>query len=141
MPSLTKFLTDNPGLTEKGAEWLQNLVGDWNIVSDLLRADLVLWVKDEGGPRAVAHCRPATGSTVYYEDPVGTLLEPGQAPELLRLLDGAAPTGEPISIQREGREATGLLVPVRKDRSEEHTSELQSRGHLVYRLLLAKKKQ
>src|SRR5690625_6621712 len=28
----------------------------------------------------------------------------------------------------------------RKDRSEEHTSELQSRGHLVCRLLLEKKK-
>src|SRR5437870_10441380 len=30
---------------------------------------------------------------------------------------------------------------VRKSRSEEHTSELQSRGHLVCRLLLEKKKQ
>src|SRR5690625_6910251 len=29
----------------------------------------------------------------------------------------------------------------KKDRSEEHTSELQSRGHLVCRLLLEKKKQ
>src|SRR5439155_9325105 len=29
----------------------------------------------------------------------------------------------------------------RDDRSEEHTSELQSRGHLVCRLLLEKKKQ
>src|SRR5690625_1104957 len=29
----------------------------------------------------------------------------------------------------------------RGDRSEEHTSELQSRGHLVCRLLLEKKKQ
>src|SRR5690625_6561712 len=28
-----------------------------------------------------------------------------------------------------------------RDRSEEHTSELQSRGHLVCRLLLEKKKQ
>src|SRR5690625_7028615 len=28
----------------------------------------------------------------------------------------------------------------RRTRSEEHTSELQSRGHLVYRLLLEKKK-
>src|SRR5690625_6711762 len=28
-----------------------------------------------------------------------------------------------------------------QDRSEEHTSELQSRGHLVCRLLLAKKKR
>src|SRR5690625_6431017 len=36
-----------------------------------------------------------------------------------------------------------LLDPgqMRQDRSEEHTSELQSRGHLVCRLLLEKKKQ
>src|SRR5690625_6533494 len=32
------------------------------------------------------------------------------------------------------------LPIVNKDRSEEHTSELQSRGHLVCRLLLEKKK-
>src|SRR5690625_6177287 len=31
-------------------------------------------------------------------------------------------------------------VPQLEDRSEEHTSELQSRGHLVCRLLLEKKK-
>src|SRR5690625_7018937 len=37
----------------------------------------------------------------------------------------------------------GPLLPGRGevDRSEEHTSELQSRGHLVCRLLLEKKKQ
>src|SRR5437660_8407546 len=33
------------------------------------------------------------------------------------------------------------LVEKRKVRSEEHTSELQSRGHLVCRLLLEKKKE
>src|SRR5439155_6756004 len=31
--------------------------------------------------------------------------------------------------------------PTLRDKSEEHTSELQSRGHLVCRLLLEKKKQ
>src|SRR5207253_8624643 len=38
--------------------------------------------------------------------------------------------------------ATGLPVTIDNDanRSEEHTSELQSRGHLVCRLLLEKKK-
>src|SRR5439155_2418390 len=36
--------------------------------------------------------------------------------------------------------ANGLSPPA-GDRSEEHTSELQSRGHLVCRLLLEKKKQ
>src|SRR5437870_10731074 len=34
-----------------------------------------------------------------------------------------------------------LMAPVRASRSEEHTSELQSRGHLVCRLLLEKKKK
>src|SRR5437660_8474114 len=33
------------------------------------------------------------------------------------------------------------LAPDRERRSEEHTSELQSRGHLVCRLLLEKKKK
>src|SRR5207253_8699708 len=33
------------------------------------------------------------------------------------------------------------IEPVRAQRSEEHTSELQSRGHLVCRLLLEKKKK
>src|SRR5690625_6711500 len=33
------------------------------------------------------------------------------------------------------------ITPVRSPRSEEHTSELQSRGHLVCRLLLEKKTQ
>src|SRR5439155_4695242 len=36
--------------------------------------------------------------------------------------------------------AHGILV-IAADRSEEHTSELQSRGHLVCRLLLEKKKK
>src|SRR5947209_8834905 len=35
----------------------------------------------------------------------------------------------------------GAIVPKRKVRSEEHTSELQSRQYLVCRLLLEKKKQ
>ena len=41
MPSLSKFLADNRALTEKEADWLQHLVGDWNLLSDLLRSDLV----------------------------------------------------------------------------------------------------
>src|SRR5690625_7713232 len=35
----------------------------------------------------------------------------------------------------------GGKITLTPDRSEEHTSELQSRGHLVCRLLLEKKKQ
>src|SRR2546428_2020932 len=45
----------------------------------------------------------------------------------------------PASVDRTGRSAVRLL-PIRADRSEEHTSELQSRSDLVCRLLLEKKK-
>src|SRR5439155_20127888 len=38
------------------------------------------------------------------------------------------------------RQVASILEKVLKTRSEEHTSELQSRGHLVCRLLLEKKK-
>src|SRR2546422_7137904 len=50
-------------------------------------------------------------------------------PEFARLMAASAPGGrhQPCKL--------------RQDRSEEHTSELQSRLHLVCRLLLEKKKQ
>src|SRR5207253_10845440 len=44
-----------------------------------------------------------------------------------------------LAAVKPGASLTGLTVIV-KVRSEEHTSELQSRGHLVCRLLLEKKK-
>ena len=116
MPSLSKFLADNRGLSEKEADWLQHLVGDWNLLADLLRADLVLWIKEEEGPLAVAHCRPATGATVYYEDPVGSMGDGGEeSTEVSRLLDGGEPDHRRLPIEREGRPATGTLVPVRKN--------------------------
>src|SRR5690554_7789484 len=40
-----------------------------------------------------------------------------------------------------GRQVAELTKPEMRDRSEEHTSELQSRPHLVCRLLLEKKKK
>src|SRR5437660_6059946 len=42
--------------------------------------------------------------------------------------------------ERDRRPQVRLGLPERLRRSEEHTSELQSRGHLVCRLLLEKKK-
>src|SRR2546429_3586395 len=73
---------------------------------------------------------------------------------ILRLLLAAHPTGMVVGeVQEElGIPASTLshhleklkqvgLVHVRRERSEEHTSELQSRLHLVCRLLLEKKKK
>src|SRR3712207_7427082 len=65
--------------------------------------------------------------------PVGAL---GRGQGLVPLLAelGAA-------LQALGRDGAVDVIPDRPDRSEEHTSELQSRQYLVCRLLLEKKKQ
>src|SRR5690625_6591574 len=49
------------------------------------------------------------------------------------IMEAARETDSPVIMQ--------ASAGARKYRSEEHTSELQSRGHLVCRLLLEKKKQ
>src|SRR5690625_6236512 len=49
-------------------------------------------------------------------------------------------TVPPEQLRSELREALREPGPGQDDQSEEHTSELQSRGHLVCRLLLEKKK-
>src|SRR6266436_7842501 len=59
-----------------------------------------------------------------------------RSPMLLRPEPGAV---RPVAVGRERRDG-GHDGPQRHGRSEEHTSELQSRLHLVCRLLLEKKK-
>src|SRR5690625_6266697 len=67
-------------------------------------------------------------------------------------LFGQLPVGKCVIQQHKGTTACGcgmdvckneftacFRVPLKQARSEEHTSELQSRGHLVCRLLLEKK--
>jgi len=69
-------------------EWLHLLVGDWQVVSDLAFADLVLWLPTTDGDFvAIAQCRPSTGATVHYDDVVGSRAPEGQRPQLQRSLD------------------------------------------------------
>src|SRR3954452_543459 len=80
------MIRERSGLGPGDAEWLHLLVGDWQMISDLSFADLVLWVRerDAEGWVAVAHCRPSTGPTVYYDDLVGTRSPGGKRDQLDR---------------------------------------------------------
>ena len=72
MPTLNESLSQATDLAPAEVEWLHLLVGDWQLLSDLSFADLVLWVP--GGVEgwlAVAHVRPTTGQMVFFEDVVG----------------------------------------------------------------------
>jgi two-component sensor histidine kinase len=73
VPTLNDLLRRHADLEPADVEWLHLLVGDWQMLSDLSFADLILWVPDKSGDGwvAAAHCRPSTGATVHYDDVVG----------------------------------------------------------------------
>jgi len=72
VPTLAELLPKHSGLRSADVEWLHLLVGDWQLLSDLSFADLVLWVRgSETRWHAVAHVRPTTGQLVFFEDQVG----------------------------------------------------------------------
>src|SRR5439155_26284060 len=71
--------------------------------------------------------------------PYTTLFRSAPDPGAIRQRAGVAEAGQ--GRNRGDRRRTGARRDSGGGRSEEHTSELQSRGHLVCRLLLEKKKK
>jgi two-component sensor histidine kinase len=84
VPTLNELVRAHGDLEPADVEWLHLLVGDWQMLSDLSFADLVLWVRDRSGDGyiAAAHCRPSTGATVYYDDLVGSRSPSGRRDQL-----------------------------------------------------------
>lgn len=90
-------LLERYGTTDPGdGEWLHLLVGDWQVISDLAFADLVLWLPTrEGDYVAIAHCRPSTAATVHHEDIIGT-----RSPQSLReTLDEAGTSQQMVRVK------------------------------------------
>ncbi len=89
--TLSTLVARHAALDGPDLEWLHLLVGDWQVLSDLAFADLVLWLPTADGDFvAVAQCRPSTGATVHYDDVVGATAPDGQRPQLQRSLDERA---------------------------------------------------
>ncbi|GAA1254355.1 sensor histidine kinase [Oryzihumus leptocrescens] len=89
MPTLTDVLREQTDLTPADVEWLHLLVGDWQLLSDLSFADLVLWARSrDRGWVAVAHVRPTTGPMVFFDDYVGRRVGSGRRPLLDQAFDG-----------------------------------------------------
>ncbi|MER8183662.1 histidine kinase N-terminal domain-containing protein [Kitasatospora sp. NPDC094015] len=108
MPSLNELVRRHTTLTGADVEWLHLLVSEWQLLSDLSFADLVLWIPTWDGIRyvSVAQMRPNTGPTSYHDDMVGHLVPRGRRP----LLDAAFDEGR---IVREGDPEWREEVPVR----------------------------
>ncbi|GAA2516478.1 sensor histidine kinase [Rarobacter incanus] len=84
MSTISELVAAHTDLDPAQADWLHLLIGDWQLISDLAFADLVLWVPTtDGAFMAVAQCRPSTGATVHYDDIVGSFAPEGSV-EILR---------------------------------------------------------
>jgi two-component sensor histidine kinase len=83
MSALTDTLSARTPLHDAQIDHIAELVGEWQLLSDLAFADLLLWVPiaipvaEAGSELAflcVAQCRPTTGPTAYQHDQVGVVL-------------------------------------------------------------------
>lgn len=108
VPSMNDLVRQHTDLDDSDLEWLHLLVSEWQLLSDLSFADLVLWVPTSDGTRyvSVAQMRPNTGPTSYQDDMVGHLVPRGRRP----MLDAALDEGR---IVREGDPEWREEVPVR----------------------------
>src|SRR4029453_13920707 len=83
VPTLAELLHEHSGLRGADVEWLHLLVGDWQLLSDLSFADLVLWVRLSPVQwKAVGHIRPTTGQMVFFEDEGGVTAPKARAEAL-----------------------------------------------------------
>src|SRR5437870_8045787 len=82
-------------------------------------------------------------TTLFRSDPPPRSIVLGfvdNMPDLIDACDLAVQNAGGLTSLEAMRRGCPLLITDASPRSEEHTSELQSRGHLVCRLLLEKKK-
>ncbi|MDT3396345.1 PAS domain-containing sensor histidine kinase [Streptomyces sp. B1866] len=105
---MNDLVRQHTALDDSDLEWLHLLVSEWQLLSDLSFADLVLWVPTRDGARyvSIAQMRPNTGPTSYQDDMVGHFVPRGRRP----MLDAALDEGR---IVREGDPEWREEVPVR----------------------------
>ncbi|KUL59792.1 ATPase [Streptomyces albidoflavus] len=105
---MNELVRQHTALGDTDLEWLHLLVSEWQLLSDLSFADLILWVPTRDGTRyvSVAQMRPNTGPTSYQNDMVGHLVPRGRRPMLDLALDECR-------IVREGDPEWREEVPVR----------------------------
>jgi len=77
---MNELVRQHTALGDSDLEWLHLLVSEWQLLSDLSFADLLLWVPVRGQPGqqrtflCVAQVRPTTAPTAYQDDQVGRIV-------------------------------------------------------------------
>jgi two-component sensor histidine kinase len=116
--TLSQLISDYGVPNKANIEWLTRLQSEWQLVADLLFADLVLWVPTKDGSFvAAAHARPSSAATVFYRDISGQPIRK----EWMAPVKQAFESGQ-IVEQKSSDTVAGLptrfsAIPVQKDAS------------------------
>ncbi|HTF10264.1 MAG TPA: histidine kinase N-terminal domain-containing protein [Asanoa sp.] len=76
MSTLRDLVEEHTSLRRGDIDHLHRIAGEWQLLSDLSFADLLLWVPvdDDGTFLCVAQVRPTTAPTAYQDDQVGRIV-------------------------------------------------------------------
>ncbi len=118
MSTLRELVKRSGRISHSDAEWLNQLTSDWQLIADLVFADLVLWIPTKGDEFiAVAHARPSSAATLFYRDISG---QPPQADWVAPITE-AFSSGEIVEVRNpaagEGQLARISAIPVRRKTS------------------------
>jgi two-component sensor histidine kinase len=117
--TLSQLIRDYGVPNKANIEWLTRLQSEWQLVADLLFADLVLWVPTKDGSFVAAgHARPSSAATVFYRDISGELI----CKEWLATVKQAFESGQ-IAEQKSSDTVAGLptrfsAIPVQKESAD-----------------------
>ena len=108
MSALSDLLAARTSLDDAQVAGVQRLVSEWQLLSDLSFADLLLWVPVGEAFICAAQCRPTTGPTAYLHDQVGATISGSRAAALrVALSEGR--------IFREGEADWDGDLPIRRE--------------------------
>jgi two-component system, sensor histidine kinase PdtaS len=118
--TLSELIAKHGEPSKANIEWLTLLLSEWQLVADLLFADLVLWIPSkEGHFVAAGHARPSSAATVFFRDITGESIRK----EWLEMAKQAFTSGE-LVVQKTSDSISGLptklsAIPVRRGSDRE----------------------
>ena len=118
MSTLSQLISDHGVPNKANIEWLTRLQSEWQLVADLLFADLVLWVPTKDGSFvAVGHARPSSAATVFYRDISGEPIRKEWLAPVKQAFDSAQIVEQKSSDTVAGLPTRFSAIPVQKERS------------------------
>lgn len=126
MPTLSDLVKRNSDASHADVEWLHLLQAEWQLIADLVFADLVLWIPTrDGGFIAAGHARPSSAPTMFYRDISGEPIRKDWLSKVAKAFNEGIPVGLENANTHDGEASRLSAIPVRRrlsSKSEDVTS-------------------